>query len=169
MTELPEAGPPLPKRARRTAHATPSTPTGPLPADVTPEMLARIHYGGAKNRSRDAEDASVCHQCRQFSADTKTICRSGRCSGFQGSICGTCLPTRYGQQVQDALLDPKWACPVCRGVCNCSLCRNKHGLPPTGRVYKLALSLGYTNVHDYLIGEEGSKEQQGAPAADVKA
>merc|ERR1711874_757292 len=64
-----------------------------------------------------------CHQCRQKTTDTKTICRSGKCVGVRGQFCGRCHEIRYGEDVRQALLNPTWACPPCRGFCNCSICR----------------------------------------------
>lgn len=43
---------------------------------------------------------------------------------------------RYGENVLEALQNPDWVCPVCRGICNCSLCRNAKGWAPTGIMYK---------------------------------
>lgn len=47
-----------------------------------------------------------CHQCRQKTLDTKTICRSGVCVGAKGQFCGPCLKNRYGEDVRDVLLNP---------------------------------------------------------------
>lgn len=49
---------------------------------------------------------SSCHQCRQKTLDTKTICRSGFCVGAKGQFCGPCLKNRYGEDVRDVLLNP---------------------------------------------------------------
>lgn len=49
---------------------------------------------------------SSCHQCRQKTLDTKTICRSGFCVGAKGQFCGPCLKNRYGEDVRAVLLDP---------------------------------------------------------------
>lgn len=49
---------------------------------------------------------SSCHQCRQKTLDTKTICRSGFCVGAKGQFCGPCLKNRYGEDVCTVLLDP---------------------------------------------------------------
>ncbi|XP_015184963.1 PREDICTED: cell division cycle-associated protein 7-like [Polistes dominula] len=47
-----------------------------------------------------------CHQCRQKTMDTKTICRSGECFGKRGQFCGPCLQGRYGEDVVTSLKDP---------------------------------------------------------------
>lgn len=49
---------------------------------------------------------SSCHQCRQKTLDTKTVCRSGVCVGAKGQFCGPCLKNRYGEDVRAVLLDP---------------------------------------------------------------
>lgn len=43
---------------------------------------------------------------------------------------------RYGEHVLEANQDPNWICPVCRGICNCSLCRQAKGWAPTGSLYR---------------------------------
>lgn len=42
--------------------------------------------------------------------------------------------SRYGEHVLEAIENPKWICPVCRGICSCSFCRAAKGWPPTGRL-----------------------------------
>ncbi|XP_020104611.1 uncharacterized protein LOC109721402 isoform X2 [Ananas comosus] len=63
----------------------------------------------------------------------------------------TCHQCRYGENVLEANKNPNWICPVCRGICNCSLCRVKKGWTPTGPLYKKVTSLGYKSVAHYLI------------------
>lgn len=58
---------------------------------------------------------------------------------------------RYGENVLEALQNPNWICPVCRGICNCSLCRQAKGWPPTGPLYRKISSLGYKSVAQYLM------------------
>lgn len=53
---------------------------------------------------------STCHQCRQKTMDTKTICRNEGCGGVRGQFCGPCLRNRYGEDVKSALLDPVSIC-----------------------------------------------------------
>ncbi|KAJ6378656.1 hypothetical protein OIU78_028811 [Salix suchowensis] len=69
----------------------------------------------------------------------------------QGQFCGDCLFMRYGEHVLEALENPNWLCPVCRGICNCSFCRQAKGWPPTGTLYRKISSLGYKSVAHYLI------------------
>ncbi|XP_051566777.1 cell division cycle-associated protein 7a [Myxocyprinus asiaticus] len=93
---------------------------------------------------------STCHQCRQKTIDTKTNCRNLECVGVRGQFCGPCLRNRYGEEVHDALLNPEWYCPPCRGICNCSFCRAREGRCATGVLVYLAKYHGYDNVHSYL-------------------
>ncbi|KAM9361693.1 cell division cycle-associated protein 7-like isoform 2-T2 [Symphorus nematophorus] len=93
---------------------------------------------------------STCHQCRQKTIDTKTCCRNEDCRGIQGQFCGPCLRNRYGEDVKKALLDPEWRCPPCRGICNCSFCRQREGRCPTGILFPLAQYHGFSDVHSYL-------------------
>uniref|UniRef100_A0AAQ4NWJ1 Zinc-finger domain-containing protein n=2 Tax=Gasterosteus aculeatus aculeatus TaxID=481459 RepID=A0AAQ4NWJ1_GASAC len=93
---------------------------------------------------------STCHQCRQKTVDTKTCCRAEECRGIQGQFCGPCLRNRYGEDVRKALLDPEWKCPPCRGICNCSFCRQRDGRCPTGILFPLAQYHGFSDVHSYL-------------------
>ncbi|XP_066995901.2 uncharacterized protein [Anabrus simplex] len=116
--------------------------------DVTPALLKKICYGARK--SRDGV-CTTCHQCRQKTSDTKSICRSGKCHGLRGMFCGYCLKRRYGEDVADVLLDPNWACPPCRDLCNCSICRSRANLPPTGILFPEASRRGFKCVADYLM------------------
>lgn len=117
--------------------------------DITEEDLDNIAYR-SKDKIWDKENGSSCHQCRQKTLDTKTVCRSGFCSGGKGQFCGPCLKNRYGEDVRTVLLDPTWSCPICRGMCNCSLCRKKEGRCATGILVGLARYNGHDNVHEYL-------------------
>ncbi|XP_014033704.2 cell division cycle-associated 7-like protein isoform X6 [Salmo salar] len=117
--------------------------------EITEEELDNVAEG-AKDKILDKDHGSTCHQCRQKTLDTKTVCRSGVCSGGKGQFCGPCLRNRYGEDVRSALLDPDWECPLCRGICNCSLCRRREGRCATGQLVHLAQHKGHSNVQDYL-------------------
>ncbi|XP_074542905.1 cell division cycle-associated 7-like protein isoform X2 [Halichoeres trimaculatus] len=125
--------------------------------DITEEDLENIAYR-SKDKIWDKENGSSCHQCRQKTLDTKTVCRSGVCVGVKGQFCGPCLKNRYGEDVREVLLDPTWCCPICRQMCNCSLCRKKEGRCATGILVGLARYNGHDNVHEYL--ESIQKELQ---------
>ncbi|XP_071527384.1 uncharacterized protein [Panulirus ornatus] len=122
-----------------------------MPEDITPSDLRNV----ADHSGRKIYNTSIgttCHQCRQKTIDTKTICRSGECSGIRGMFCGPCLKNRYGEDVREALLNSKWMCPPCRGLCNCSICRNRSGKSATGVLINIARTQGFDNVKDYLEG-----------------
>ncbi|XP_051931817.1 cell division cycle-associated protein 7-like isoform X2 [Hippocampus zosterae] len=104
---------------------------------------------------------STCHQCRQKTSDTKTCCRSNSCRGIQGQFCGPCLRNRYGEDVKKALLDPGWQCPPCRGICNCSFCRQREGRSPTGILFPLAKYHGFSDVHSYLSSLRNKMKSDG--------
>lgn len=103
-------------------------------------------------------------------------------------FCGFCLGKRYGEDVAEVLLNKvikkktllgeivlyisriinffyilkKWACPPCRGYCNCSICRRKHGRSPTGQLSQIAQAGGYKSVKHLLETTEG-----GLPEKDL--
>ncbi|KAF7691364.1 cell division cycle-associated 7-like protein [Silurus meridionalis] len=120
-----------------------------MPEDITEEELDNV-ADRAKDKILDKENGSTCHQCRQKTLDTKTECRNPYCQGVKGQFCGPCLRNRYGEDVRKALLDPTWECPLCRGICNCSLCRKRDGRCATGALTHLAKYYGYNNVKEYL-------------------
>ncbi|XP_032935445.1 cell division cycle-associated 7-like protein [Catharus ustulatus] len=117
--------------------------------DITDEDLDNIAIT-VRDKIYDKVLGSTCHQCRQKTTDTKTICRNQGCGGVRGQFCGPCLRNRYGEDVKSALLDPAWICPPCRGVCNCSYCRRRDGRCATGMLIHLAKFYGYNNVKEYL-------------------
>ena len=98
----------------------------------------------------DRVRGSTCHQCRQKTIDTKTICHNKNCRGVRGQFCGPCLLNRYGEDLCDALTDSEWVCPPCRKICNCSFCMPKRGKAPTGIMIHLARECGFDSVHEYL-------------------
>ncbi|XP_072530700.1 cell division cycle-associated 7-like protein isoform X2 [Salminus brasiliensis] len=120
-----------------------------MPEDITEEELDNV-ADRSKDKILDKDNGSTCHQCRQKTLDTKTECRNLYCQGVKGQFCGPCLRNRYGEDVRTALLDPTWECPICRGVCNCSLCRKRDGRCATGALTRLAKYYGYHNVKEYL-------------------
>uniref|UniRef100_A0A8C4HK97 Cell division cycle associated 7 like n=1 Tax=Dicentrarchus labrax TaxID=13489 RepID=A0A8C4HK97_DICLA len=137
-------------RRKRKSHSSKRSQYNVRSVDeITKEDLDNIAYR-SKDKIWDKENGSSCHQCRQKTLDTKTVCRSGFCVGAKGQFCGPCLKNRYGEDVRIVLLDPTWSCPICRGMCNCSLCRKKEGRCATGILVGLARYNGHDNVHEYL-------------------
>ncbi|XP_042459071.1 uncharacterized protein LOC122042817 isoform X1 [Zingiber officinale] len=106
-------------------------------------------FGTDGKRIYDSVIGKTCHQCRQKTLGHRTHC--SECQLIQGQFCGDCLFMRYGENVLEAKKNHNWICPVCRGICNCSLCRTKKGWAPTGTLYKKVVNLGYKSVAHYLI------------------
>lgn len=52
----------------------------------------------------------------------------------------------------------EWMCPPCRGICNCSFCRQREGRCPTGILFPLAQYHGFSDVHSYLLRWGGNLE-----------
>ncbi|XP_063767263.1 cell division cycle-associated 7-like protein isoform X2 [Eleginops maclovinus] len=117
--------------------------------DITEEEIQLV-ADNMTEKVYNRDTGTTCHQCRQKTVDTKTFCRSEDCRGILGQFCGPCLRNRYGEDVKKALLDPKWKCPPCRGICNCSFCRQREGRCPTGILFPLAQYHGFSDVHSYL-------------------
>ncbi|XP_014400124.1 PREDICTED: cell division cycle-associated 7-like protein isoform X3 [Myotis brandtii] len=117
--------------------------------DITEEDLENVAIT-VRDKIYDKVLGNTCHQCRQKTIDTKTVCRNRSCGGVRGQFCGPCLRNRYGEDVRSALLDPGWMCPPCRGICNCSYCRRRDGRCATGILIHLAKFYGYNNVKEYL-------------------
>uniref|UniRef100_H3AIE4 Cell division cycle associated 7 like n=1 Tax=Latimeria chalumnae TaxID=7897 RepID=H3AIE4_LATCH len=117
--------------------------------EITEEELENVAIT-VKDKIYDKVMGSTCHQCRQKTIDTKTLCHNPSCGGVRGQFCGPCLRNRYGEDVRSALLDPNWICPPCRGICNCSCCRKRDGRCATGMLIHLAKFYGYNNVKEYL-------------------
>ncbi|RUO97174.1 LOW QUALITY PROTEIN: zinc-finger domain of monoamine-oxidase A repressor R1-domain-containing protein, partial [Jimgerdemannia flammicorona] len=60
------------------------------------------------------------------------------------------VPSSPGQSLEDARQTGEWVCPKCQGNCNCSFCRRKSGLVPTGPLVYIAREKGYAGVSEYL-------------------
>ncbi|KAM5280129.1 cell division cycle-associated protein 7 [Ctenodactylus gundi] len=127
--------------------------------EITEEELENI-CSNSREKIYNRSLGSTCHQCRQKTTDTKTNCRNPDCWGIRGQFCGPCLRNRYGEEVKDALMDPGWHCPPCRGICNCSFCRQRDGRCATGVLVYLAKYHGFGNVHAYLKSLKQEFEMQ---------
>ncbi|XP_062092360.1 uncharacterized protein LOC133798163 [Humulus lupulus] len=106
-------------------------------------------YGEDGKRVYDEVNGETCHQCRQKTLGHHTHC--SKCNLVQGQFCGDCLYSRYGENVIETKEKPNWICPVCRDICNCSLCRKAKGWMPTGQLTRKVFRLGYKSVAHYLI------------------
>lgn len=125
----------------------------PIELDNKPACNPRIIKKVVEKTSDKVYDrinGTTCHQCRQKTIDTKTVCHNKNCNGVRGQFCGPCLKNRYGEDVREVLLNAEWVCPPCRGICNCSFCLPKKGRPPTGILIHAAREAGYDSVREYL-------------------
>ncbi|XP_077386750.1 cell division cycle-associated protein 7-like isoform X2 [Festucalex cinctus] len=139
-----------PRQWRRSTPHHNSSPHVIRPVDDITEDELQLVADHVTEKVYNRVTGSTCHQCRQKTVDTKTCCRNEGCRGIQGQFCGPCLRNRYGEDVKKALLDPEWHCPPCRGICNCSFCRQREGRFPTGILFPLAQYHGFSDVHSYL-------------------
>ncbi|KAG5274283.1 hypothetical protein AALO_G00134370 [Alosa alosa] len=156
-------------------RGTPRARGTPRPSQGKPHVIRRVEEitedelelvaTSLTEKIYNRETGSTCHQCRQKTVDTKTCCRSEDCRGIQGQFCGPCLRNRYGEDIRTALLDPEWKCPPCRGICNCSFCRQRDGRCPTGILFPLAQYHGFSDVHSYLTSLR-NKIKAGEDSAD---
>ncbi|KAL0536307.1 hypothetical protein IC582_025251 [Cucumis melo] len=125
-------------------------------------------YGQDGKRLYDPVNGKSCHQCRQKTLGHHTHC--SKCKLGQGQFCGDCLYARYGENVMEVNLNPNWICPVCRGICNCSLCRQSNGWMPTGAIYRKVHYLGFKSVAHYLIQTRCNQtNQKGSSSKRVDA
>ncbi|CAG8434365.1 1972_t:CDS:2 [Ambispora gerdemannii] len=119
-------------------------------------LLARLNIQHGRRiqggRIYDSELGTTCHQCRQ-----KTIEEKIRCTNEleEGQMCRVmlderCLVGRYGENLEEARRTGEWICPKCRDICNCSFCRRKKGLQPTGLLKSIALRKGFKSVRHFL-------------------
>ncbi|XP_063174227.1 cell division cycle-associated protein 7 isoform X2 [Candoia aspera] len=155
--DFPEDERDTPRRKRTSAMTLPHVIRSV--EEITKEELDNI-CETVKDKVYNRATGSTCHQCRQKTTDTKTNCRNPECSGVRGQFCGPCLRNRYGEEVRAALLDPNWYCPPCRGICNCSFCRQREGRCATGVLVYLAKYHGFDNVHAYLKSLKQELEMQ---------
>ncbi|PIA28768.1 hypothetical protein AQUCO_06700051v1 [Aquilegia coerulea] len=106
-------------------------------------------YGKNGKRLNDSTNGKTCHQCRKKTLGHRTSCV--KCKLVRGQFCGDCLYMRYGENVLEVNQNPEWICPVCRGICNCSVCRRAKGWLPTRLLYTKVSKLGFKSVAHYLI------------------
>ncbi|XP_066335769.1 uncharacterized protein [Miscanthus floridulus] len=134
----------------------------------TPWTLFVDGYGKDGKRIYDQVRGQTCHQCRQKTLGHRTSCC--KCQIVQGQFCGDCLYMRYGEHVLEVKKNPNWICPVCRGICNCSICRSKKGWFPTGSAYRKVVGLGYKSVAHFLIATHraSSVDSEDSSSADKK-
>ena len=67
---------------------------------------------------RNPKLVSTCHYCKIKKVTKKVKCKNKKCNV---EICKSCL-TELGEDVERALRNSKWLCPVCRNACDCKSC-----------------------------------------------
>lgn len=95
--------------------------------DGTSYSVQRMQHGPGTILWRLFVHEVGCYLIRSLAMRVSVMC---------GECIFKCLIDRYGEHVLEALENPNWICPVCRGICNCSLCRNHKGWVPTGPIYR---------------------------------
>ncbi len=123
-------------------------------------------------------ECTTCHFCRQKTTDVKTTCQCGFWSRAppggrgRGVWCGWCLEMRMGENLEEALADSEWRCPVCRDICNCSganCLRAQRNLFPTQQLTAEALNYGWPSVAHYLITTAIVSGKDAPPMLDLPA
>lgn len=99
----------------------------------------------------DSVYRKTCHQCRQKTRDSGTLCRNlKKNKPCPIKYCQRCLLNRYGEKAEEVAQLEDWKCPKCRGICNCSFCRKKIGCAPTGILVHKAKATGFSSVSEML-------------------
>ncbi|XP_048140089.1 uncharacterized protein LOC115740199 [Rhodamnia argentea] len=93
-------------------------------------------------------NVNAYHPGRKFFA---IVLNAANVTWCRDSFVEIVMYIRYGEHVLEARQNSNWLCPVCRGICNCSLCRQAKGWPPTGPLYKKVSKLGFKSAAHYLI------------------
>ena len=123
-------------------------------------------------------ECTSCHFCRQKTTDRKTTCQCGfwkrapEGGRGRGVWCGWCLEMRMGENLDEAVNDAEWRCPVCRDICNCSganCLRAKRNLFPTQQLTNEALTYGWQSVAHYLITTAIVSGRDAPPMLDLPA
>jgi len=117
--------------------------TGPLGLNCG----ATAPHGLARGELDPGPRGSSCHWCRQKTDSCKV-----KCAFCPVAFCQPCLLLRHG--LSAAAAGARWRCPKCCGTCNCSVCRRRAGLAPTGQLAAAALAAGYSGVEAYLAATE---------------
>ena len=77
-----------------------------------------------------------------------------------------------GENLEEALADSEWRCPVCRDICNCSganCLRAQRNLFPTQQLTGEALNYGWPSVAHYLITTAIVSGKDAPPMLDLPA
>ncbi|KAJ2776509.1 hypothetical protein GGI15_004825 [Coemansia interrupta] len=114
-------------------------------------------------RVYDSQHGSSCHQCRQKTMDPKMHCSNEYCNIMFDE---NCLEIRYGEvasEIRDNGEEDSWTCPKCRDICNCSNCRRKKNMAPTGQLSIFVKAHGEA-VASSLLSGKGASDTSYRPA-----
>ncbi|PRP86482.1 cob(I)yrinic acid a,c-diamide adenosyltransferase, mitochondrial-like [Planoprotostelium fungivorum] len=109
-------------------------------------------------RVYDKINGKTCHQQKTMDEKTKCMSEDGTTNH---KFCAVCLLNRYGERLEEVNARDDWACPFCRGLCNCSFCRQKNGKAPTGQLATFVRSLGFNSVSEYLQKKDKKSDLTG--------
>ncbi|KAJ4713349.1 Zinc-finger domain of monoamine-oxidase A repressor R1 protein [Melia azedarach] len=100
-----------------------------------------------RGRIYDSQNGKTCHQCRKKATDFVVPCKK-KTENKQCTIhfCQRCLLNRYEEKAEEVAALHNWACPRCRGICNCSSCMKKQGHNPTGLVVRVAKENSFSSM-----------------------
>ncbi|KAF5181603.1 Cell division cycle-associated 7-like protein [Thalictrum thalictroides] len=121
-----------------------------------------------------SEHGKTCHQCRQKTMDFVAECKGQKKNKpCTLKFCHKCLLNRYGEEAEKVNKLEDWACPTCRGICNCSFCMKKRGHQPTGILVHTAKATGFRSVSDMLdvhgTGKESFSDENDDSIPDSKS
>ncbi|KAK9821950.1 hypothetical protein WJX81_001508 [Elliptochloris bilobata] len=131
------------------------------------EKCAAVHGPGCRTCA-----CRTCHFCRHKWADelvSECACRD-LLGSERGTWCGTCLWTRMGQNIHEALADPAWRCPPCLDLCNCSglgCSRCRAGWAPTGILNAEHRDCGFKSAAHYLVMTQFDERTAAEPIPDM--
>lgn len=113
--------------------------------DLREPALGRRTNTVRSRGSYETVDATTCHFCRQ-----KTNSYKAECTACSLRWCAPCLRARCGEDAHAVNATGAWECLKCLGNCNCSACRRRNGLLPTGPLAVIAQEAGFASVNAYL-------------------
>ncbi|KAH9809392.1 zinc-finger domain of monoamine-oxidase A repressor R1-domain-containing protein [Melampsora americana] len=158
---------PSKKKSLPQISSKPSGPSHAEPSHGNDEKTARCHQCRSEfpleqilicqntkpstQKARPTEDGNSAPVRDSTSKVNSVDVKSVKCNM---KYCAKCLRFRYGEEIEK--IRPVlasayvWTCPICMDYCNCSPCRKRKGLLPTGRLVKIAAEGGYASVRQLL-------------------
>jgi hypothetical protein len=139
------------KRERQNLETNPNPRIKKIKVDGETKFIIN---GESKERDSVDRQGLICHQCRTLVHTNLSVqCTALKTTGGSKNLsvkrctisyCQRCLLNRYEEKLADITAHWEmseghvddagyaWSCPTCRKECNCSVCRKKMGLEPTG-------------------------------------